>query len=51
MYWTTDLMKIFVVNVCVSVKFSVMPEYNSGMLGYAVPVHLLKTFSEQYNCC
>lgn len=49
MYWTTNVMKIVMVSVCVSVKLSVMPEFNSGMLGYAVPVHLL-TFSEQYNC-
>jgi len=81
MYWTTNLMKIVIVTVFVSVKFSVMPEFNplnaklnpichlltllgahpilhisrirvnSGMLVYTVPVHLLKTFSEQYSCC
>jgi hypothetical protein len=50
MYWTTNLMKIVVVTLSVSVKFSVMPEFNSGMLGYAVLVHFLKTFSEQYSC-
>jgi hypothetical protein len=74
-------MKIVIVTVCVSVKFSVMPEFNplkaelnptchllallgahhilhisrirvnSGILGYTVPVHLLKTFLEQYSCC
>jgi len=43
-------MKIVLVTVSVSVQFSVMPEFNSGMLGCAMPVHLLKTFSEQYSC-
>jgi len=33
-------MKIVMITVGISVKFSVMPEFNSGMLGYAVPVHL-----------